>query len=135
MHKDTSIIMIIIGLAISFFSYLIASNAGAPVGIIGYLFLLSIGIPIIITSLPLFFLNIRKGEILDILYGNLLPLILVTLSITVPFLYIKFDILTSAKGDEYFSWIWFLWGIGNVISIPTSFLFGMIFSWLYRRDA
>jgi hypothetical protein len=84
--------MITVGLTISFFSYLIASNEDSLVSLFGYLSLLSIGIPIIITSL-LLFINIRKGERLDVMYKNWRPLILVISSIISPFLYIKFEAL------------------------------------------
>tara|TARA_B110000196_G_scaffold96366_1_gene83448 strand:- start:526 stop:906 length:381 start_codon:yes stop_codon:yes gene_type:complete len=126
--------MISLGLIISLLGYLIAKNTESFVSLFGYLSLLSIGIPLTLISLPLFLINIDNNHVLDVMYKEWLPLILVVLSILFPFLYIKYEAM--AKSDDFFGWIITVWGmIGIPISILLSAHVGMLYSWMYRRDA
>lgn len=133
-HRNTSLGMIGLGLVISLLGYLIAKNTELFLSLFGYLSLLSIGIPLTFISLPLFLMDIENNHVLDVMYKEWLPLILVVLSIIFPFLYISFEAMT--KGDDFLGWIMTVWGmVGIPISILVSAHVGMLCSWMYRRNA
>ncbi|CCK76362.1 MAG: hypothetical protein KBT75_05890 [Oleispira antarctica] len=133
-HRNTSLGMIGLGLIISLLGYFLAKNTESFMSLFGYLSLLSIGIPLTLISLPLFLMNIENNHLLDVMYKEWLPLILVVLSILFPFLYIRFE--SMAKSDDFFGWIITVWGmVGIPISILMSANVGMLYSWMYRRDA